>query len=49
LLEAAEAAGFSSRGPDFKAAAPPDPDELLDRELEREFERRELERELEHL
>ena len=50
LLEAAEAAGFSSRGrPDFKAAAPPDPDELLDRELEREFERRELERELERL
>ena len=49
LLEAAEAAGFSSRGPDFKAAAPPDPHELLDRELEREFERRELERELERL
>lgn len=49
LLEAAEAAGFSSRGPDSKAAAPPDADELLDRELEREFERRELERELERL
>ncbi len=49
LLEAAEAAGFSSRGPDFEAAAPPDADELLDRELEREFERRELEKELERL
>ncbi len=45
LLEAAETAGFSSRGPDSKAAAPPDVDELL----EREFERRELERELERL
>ena len=49
LLEAAEAAGFSSRGPDSKAPAPPDPDDLLDGELEREFERRELERELERL
>ncbi len=45
LLEAAETAGFSSQGPDSKAAAPPDVDELL----EREFERRELERELERL
>jgi len=49
LREAAETAGFSSRGPNFKAAVFPDPDELLDRELEREFERRELERELERL
>ena len=45
LLEAAEAAGFRSPGPDSKIAAPPDPDELL----EREFERRELEKELERL
>ncbi len=45
LLEAAETAGFSSRGPDSKTAVPPDVDELL----EREFERRELERELERL
>jgi len=45
LLEAAEAAGFRSPGPDSKTAAPPDADELL----EREFERRELERELERL